>query len=118
MRRLLALAVLLVPALFLSGEPDKPAPFPQPFNTEKGDPMAPGEALKKLRLPEGVKATLFAAEPDVQQPIAMTTDDRGRLWVVENYTYAEAKVNFDNKLRDRIIILEDTKGTGTADKRT
>jgi putative membrane-bound dehydrogenase-like protein len=118
MHRALAVLLLLFPVLFLRGEPEKPVPFPQPYNTEKGDPMPPGEALKKLRLPDGFQATLFAAEPDVQQPIGMTTDERGRLWVVENYTYSESKINFDKNLRDRIIILEDTKGTGTADKRT
>ena len=37
-----------------------------------------------MTLPEGFQATLFAGEPDVVQPIAMTFDDRGRLWVVEN----------------------------------
>ena len=60
-------------------------------------------------MPEGFQVTLFAAEPDVNQPIAMTTDDRGRLWVIENYTYAERDVNFETeKLRDRILIFEDT----------
>ena len=39
--------------------------------------------------PPGFKATLFAAEPDVVQPIAMTIDPRGRLWVVENFSYPD-----------------------------
>jgi len=120
MRRVLALLLLLAPVLVLSGEPDKPAPFPMPFNTEKGnpEPLAPQEALKKLRLPDGFQATLFAHEPDVQQPIAIATDDRGRLWVCECYTYAESKTNFDKTLRDRVVILEDTDHDGRADKRT
>ena len=48
----------------------------------------------------------------------MATDARGRLWVAENYTYAEAKAGFDLKQRDRIVILEDTDRDGRADKRT
>ena len=32
---------------------------------------------------------VFAAEPDVQNPIAMAWDRRGRLWIAENYTYAD-----------------------------
>jgi putative membrane-bound dehydrogenase-like protein len=93
---------------------------PAPFNTEPDQrPLStPKEALASLKLPEGFKATLFAHEPDVQNPISMTFDERGRLWVAENYTYAENKVNFETKLRDRIIILEDTNGDGIHDKRT
>lgn len=45
------------------------------------------EAAREMILPPGFKATLFAGEPDVQQPIAFAIDDRGRLWVAESYTY-------------------------------
>ena len=94
--------------------------FPSIYNT-RGETiplLKPEEAVKRMHLPPGFQATLFAGEPDVQQPIAMTTDARGRLWVAENYTYSEAKVNFDLKLRDRILILEDTNHDGRFDKRT
>ncbi len=66
--------------------------FPQPLNTENPDAKltSPEDALKGMTLPAGFQVTLFAAEPDVHQPIALATDDRGRLWVAENYTYAEA----------------------------
>ena len=50
-------------------------------------PVPPSEAPGRMTLPEGFRATLFAGEPDVVQPIAMTTDDRGRLWVVESHSY-------------------------------
>ncbi len=120
MRRVLVLLLLLGPVLVLPGEPRKPDTFPTPFNTEKGNPapLSAPEALKKLRLPEGFQATLFASEPAIQQPIAITTDDRGRLWVAECYTYAESKTNYDKNLRDRIVILEDTDHDGKADRRT
>ncbi|MFO0864944.1 MAG: PVC-type heme-binding CxxCH protein [Gemmataceae bacterium] len=98
----------------------EPGEFPSPKNTQKETIplLSPREALKKLKLPEGFKATLFAAEPEVQQPISMTFDGRGRLWVAENYTYAESKVNFDLTQSDRIVILEDTDNDGKFDKRT
>jgi putative membrane-bound dehydrogenase-like protein len=90
------------------------------FNTEPDlrKLSTPQESLASLKLPDGFKATLFAHEPDVQNPISMTFDERGRLWVAENYTYAESKVGFETKLRDRIIVLEDTDGDGIHDKRT
>lgn len=87
-------------------------------------------------LPPGFKVTLFAGEPDVQQPIAFAIDDRGRLWVAESYTYpnrvgsppksdAPATANptpdqlkdiFGGK--DRILVFEDTDGDGKFNRRT
>ncbi|MGB1931255.1 MAG: PVC-type heme-binding CxxCH protein, partial [Mariniblastus sp.] len=78
----------------------------------------PREALKMLSLPSGFQATLFAAEPDINQPIAMTTDARGRLWVAECNTYSDRGENFNTELNDRILILEDTNADGTFDKKT
>ena len=42
-----------------------------------------------MTLPDGFRATLFAGEPDVVQPIAMCLDDRGRLWVAEAMVYPQ-----------------------------
>ena len=54
--------------------------FPVPYNSEpdKSGPISPTEALARMKLPPGFKATVFAAEPDVQNPIAMAWDARGR----------------------------------------
>ncbi len=98
-----------------------PLPFPKLFDTQatNAQPLTPPlDALKLLKLPPGFQATLFAAEPDVQNPIAMAWDSRGRLWIAENYTYAESKVGFDRSVRDRIVIFEDTDNDGRFDKRT
>ncbi|HTL18256.1 MAG TPA: PVC-type heme-binding CxxCH protein [Patescibacteria group bacterium] len=81
-------------------------------------PVPLAEAASHVTVPPGFKATLFAGEPDIRQPIAMTFDDRGRLWVAECYTYADLKTNYDLNLRDRIVIFEDSKGTGHFDKQT
>ncbi|NBV79257.1 MAG: hypothetical protein EBR62_05270, partial [Verrucomicrobia bacterium] len=96
------------------------ATFPEPHNNqaETIPLLKPADALKAMHLPEGFRATLFAAEPDVRQPIALCWDERGRLWVAENYTYANGKERFDLKLRDRIVIFEDTDHDGVFDKRT
>jgi len=95
-------------------------PFPSPFNSEPDQtatPPGPQEALALWNLPEGFTATLFAAEPEIQNPIALAWDHRGRLWVAENYTYAEKAKRFELGLRDRILIFEDTDGDGRADSR-
>jgi putative membrane-bound dehydrogenase-like protein len=97
----------------------------------------PEEARAKMSVPEGYEVRCFAHEPMVQNPVAMTWDHRGRLWVVEAYEYpegsnlpapfgGEAKDDQYHPLpktgdkipRDRVIILEDTDNNGEADKRT
>lgn len=94
------------------------ADFPEPFNTEPGSPMPAEEAAASMELPPGFKCVVFAAEPDVRQPIAMAWDARGRLWVAECYTYAENPGRWNTDLRDRILIFEDNDGDGRHDKRT
>ena len=114
MKRILC-CVLLVPHLFALA-----AEFPQPHDTEKDASiplLKPAGAAAAIRLPPGFRATLFAGEPDVQNPIATAWDARGRLWVAENYTYAESAKRFDLTLRDRVIILEDVDHDGRAEKR-
>lgn len=98
---------------------DEPTKFEPGPDTEKADIkfLTPEESLKALKLPEGFTATMFAHEPDVRNPIGIATDERGRLWVAENYTYSESSLGWNDKLKDRIIILEDTNNDGVADKR-
>jgi putative membrane-bound dehydrogenase-like protein len=79
--------------------------------------LAPAESQKAFTVPPGFEVRLFAAEPDVVNPVAMTWDDRGRLWVVELYEYPLGAPK-GTKPRDRIIILEDTDADGRADRRT
>jgi putative membrane-bound dehydrogenase-like protein len=94
------------------------ADFPAPYNTENGAPMPAEEAAASMQLPPGFRCVVFAAEPDVQQPIAAAWDQKGRLWVAECYTYAENPQRWDTKLRDRIIILQDKDNDGRHDLRT
>ena len=79
--------------------------------TEK--PFMPLEAAKTMQVPKGFNVTLFAGEPDIKQPIGFCIDDRGRLWVAEANNYPDKKAGKN----DCIIILEDTDGDGTHDKR-
>jgi len=79
-------------------------------------PLSPEESQKHIQLPEGFTAELFAAEPDIINPIAFTWDERGRLWVVQSQDYPHKLAN--DVGGDRITICEDTDGDGKADKFT
>ena len=61
---------------------------PYAINTQPAGqhPPTAEESAAALQLPKGFKATLFAGDPQVHQPIAFEIDDRGRLWVVECFT--------------------------------
>lgn len=87
------------------------ADFPLLFNSEplSDETLMPAEvAAASMQLPKGLIAKAFAAEPDIQNPIAMSWDAKGRLWVAENYTYAERQQRFQLDLRDRIVIFDNT----------
>jgi putative membrane-bound dehydrogenase-like protein len=94
--------------------------FPAPFNTGMGadqQPLPPAEAAQGMNVPPGFRVTVFAAEPEVNNPVAMTWDRRGRLWVAECYTYGDRQVRYDLSLRDRVLIFTDRDGDGQADER-
>ena len=73
------------------------------------------QAAAAMKLPAGFSARVFAAEPDVKQPIAMALDDRGRVWIAEAYEYPNRAPG--NKGRDRILVFEDSDGDGRFDQR-
>jgi putative membrane-bound dehydrogenase-like protein len=103
---------------FHTEKPDVPppaTPLPGP-DVYKYAELPPDKAAEVMTVPPGFKVTLFAGEPDVRQPIAFCLDDRGRLWVAEAYSYPQRQPEGQGK--DRILIFEDTKGTGKFDKRT
>ena len=86
---------------------------PPGFIVQPGVTTAPEETARKMKVPEGFSVKVFAAEPDIVQPIAFAMDGRGRLWVCENLSYPNWKPDGN----DRITILEDTDGDGRFDKK-
>src|SRR5687768_5657579 len=97
-------------------------------------PLAPADALKTFAMHEGLAIDLIAAEPAVMQPLYMSFDSRGRLWVTQYIQYqfpAGLKVmSYDQHLRavfdkvpeppprgakgaDKITVFEDKDGDGS-----
>jgi putative membrane-bound dehydrogenase-like protein len=101
--------------LWPSKPPGPLRPEPPPADVFAHQGLSPAEAAAAMTVPPGFKVTLFAGEPDVAQPIACAFDDRGRLWVAEDYSYPDRVP--DDKARDRILIFEDKDGDGRFDSR-
>src|SRR5947207_13085284 len=95
--------------------------------------FSPEEALKRMQVPDGFQVKLCASEPEVRQPLSLTFDERGRLWVIQYLQYPNPAglkpVQVDQFLRtkydrlpepppkgprgaDRITIFEDRDGSG------
>jgi len=85
--------------------------------TKMQKPVEPAESQKHLVVPEGFRAELFAAEPEIVKPIAMAWDEKGWLWIAETFDYPN-EMQPAGKGRDRIKVCEDTDGDGKADKFT
>jgi putative membrane-bound dehydrogenase-like protein len=97
-------------------KPDLPErAAPQPLDVYAHAGLDPQAAAKAMTVPDGFHVTLFAGEPDVEQPIAQAIDDRGRLWVAEAFSYPIRVPQ--EQARDRILIFEDTDGDGHFDNR-
>ena len=79
--------------------------------------LKPAEAVAKMSIPDGFDVSIFASEPDIAEPIAFCFDDRGRMWVAENFNYQTRRQHTNDQV-SRIQILEDTDGHGIFDKKT
>lgn len=106
--RLLAISCVFLAAVAFARDD-----FPKPYDSEKdknAKPMPASEAARTFKLPPGFRVDLVASEPEICNPIACTWDTRGRLWVAENYTYAERPIKYDLNLRDRVLIFSKLGG--------
>jgi putative membrane-bound dehydrogenase-like protein len=86
--------------------------------TRMQKPLDPAESMKHMVTPTDFEVRLFASEDQIGgKPICMNWDERGRLWVAVTRDYPN-ELRPEGEGRDRILILEDTKGDGRADKVT
>ncbi|MGB8170779.1 MAG: PVC-type heme-binding CxxCH protein [Chthoniobacteraceae bacterium] len=142
---LLALSLCLASTLFAQTNPDVDpslAAFVKSFKgkgalNDGSKPLTPQETIEHFKIAPGLKMEVVANEPVISQPLNMHFDERGRLWVVQYLQYpfpAGLKIlKYDEYLRavfdkvpppppnhfkgkDRITILESTRGDGVFDK--
>ncbi len=102
-------------AILLASTPshaDAPAPIPHGQTRAPGASVEPAEAARRMTVPEGFQVEVVAAEPNLVNPVAMTFDERGRIWVTESLEYPRFTAGPG---RDRVKVLEDRDGDGTAE---
>lgn len=119
------LPALLVPiswcALLAGTSPQDPPQtpaqelIPHAQDRPPNPPKSPAEAIAAMTVPPGFTVELVAAEPDLVNPVSMTFDEKGRIWVTESLEYPRRE---PGPGRDRVKVLEDTDGDGAADKVT
>jgi putative membrane-bound dehydrogenase-like protein len=81
--------------------------------------VAPDKALPTFKVADGLELSLWASEPLFTNPTCIDIDHKGRVWVCEAVNYRNklhGKKSFNRPEGDRIVILEDIRGTGRADK--
>ncbi len=79
--------------------------------------LSPEEFLKTVEIADGYRLELVLSEPDIKEPVAISFDGDGRLYVVEMRTYMQdADATGEQEARSRISRHESTKGDGRYDK--
>lgn len=93
------------------------------LRADASPPVAPTEALTpeeeraKFKLPPGFEIQLVASEPEIQKPMNLAFDTRGRLWVTHSIEYPFAAAPGTNP-RDGLTVLEGFGPDGRATKAT
>jgi quinoprotein glucose dehydrogenase len=82
--------------------------------TTVASPDAPVRDAAGFGMPEGFTVSLFAAEPDVQNPVAFSIDERGTVWVCE--TFRQGRGVTDNRGHDRTWVEADIAAQTVADR--
>lgn len=103
------LAVIITPSAWSQ------QPIPHAQDKPPNDPRDPQTAAKMMTVPDGFTVEVVAAEPDIVNPVAMTFDEQGRVWIAESLEYPRKQ---PGPGKDRVKILEDTDGDGAMDKFT
>ena len=109
---LAALSVLALVSGTVRSERAQRAPGAAPDSSWR----SPEAERAALHVPPGFEVQLVASEPDIDKPMNLAFDARGRLWVTHSREYPIAAARGAG--RDRVSILEDTTGDGRADRIT
>src|SRR5215212_11551711 len=96
-----------------AGPEDPPIKFPLP----PPEPLSAEDELKTFKIADGFEIQLVASEPLVEDPIAISFDGQGRIWVVEMRGYMhDIEGKGEDQPLGRIKLLSDEDGDGKMDR--
>ena len=76
------------------------------------------ESIQKMQIEKGFRVHIVATEPLLNTPVALSFDDKGRIWVVEMENYMPDSIGTGEDLPvGKIVILTDRNGDGKMDER-
>ncbi len=82
-------------------------------------PLSWEDELKTFKVEKGFHIELVASEPMIESPVAISFDEKGRLYVVEMRGYMhDLEGGGEKEATGRVSLLEDTDGDGRMDKAT
>ena len=113
---LISARLLIAGLTALFARPQVLTAAPRKINVQIPASSDPEQERASFQVAEGFEVNLFASDPQVSKPIGMNFDADGRLWVVSSSIYPQIKPG--QEANDKVIVLEDTKGAGRADKST
>ena len=115
--RFAAVLVAAFTSLLFAARPDAPKPADPAADLPDGTDAATKQ-MAGFRVPKGMTVELFAAEPKLGSPVAISVDDKGRVFVAEEYRLGRgAAENRDNPAAKMSFWLDDELQLRTIDDR-
>ncbi|HEY4289568.1 MAG TPA: c-type cytochrome [Puia sp.] len=111
MNRPIILFFIVACVLACSFACDHPHPAPSPSPSLTAD-----SAILKMHVDSGFAIKLVAAEPLIAAPVALSFDEKGRIWVVEMMAYMpDTSGTGEDAPTGKVVILSDKNGDGLMD---
>jgi putative membrane-bound dehydrogenase-like protein len=102
-----AATLVCIGATLLAATAEKKEPGSE-YKLERVSPMTPQQSMASMEVAPGYRIELVASEPQVIDPVAISTDENGKMYVVEMRDYSEKDKDFLGRIR----LLTDKDGDG------
>ncbi|MDQ3439571.1 MAG: glucose dehydrogenase, partial [Planctomycetota bacterium] len=116
-------ALSMISTSFAVPAPQQSAPAqanPSPLDVPDSPPAfdLATKQVGRLTLSPGVSAEVFAAEPQLSNPVALCTDEKGRFWVVETFRFDGGGVGHGTyDIRHRYHLIDEDLASKTVEQR-
>ena len=96
-------AILSLSLVCLAPAQKAKEPVPHGQDSPPGPALTPAQAVAKMKVPDGFTVEIVAAEPDIINPVSMTFDEKGRVWITESVEYPRRSAGVG---KDRVKVID------------